>query len=161
MYLSRTSKICDISLFSIPVYVCTISDAIFLINCYGLTMIVASTGVLLSSSVYDLSLPVCDLLELLLKSWINLTNRILSRSQSVGMTRVKFLSCLLLAKARGMQKDNFCLFQSSVPLIYVTHCALSNLRQKQCSQWDWTYGTFCNFDAEWVTGQKLGLRYML
>jgi len=51
MYLSHTSKICNISLFSIPAYVCTISDAIFLINRYGLTVIMASTGVLLSSSV--------------------------------------------------------------------------------------------------------------
>jgi len=43
---------------------------------------------------------------------------------------VKFFSCLSLANARDMHKDNFQLFLNSVPIIYISCYVLFYLQQK-------------------------------
>jgi len=45
-----------------------------------------------------------------------MTNKMLYRLWSVRMTGEKFFSCLSVAEAEGMQKDNFCLFLNGVHL---------------------------------------------
>jgi hypothetical protein len=63
---------------------------------------------------------------------MNSTNRTLSAGimDQIGMTTVNFLSYLSLAKANGMQKDNFRLFLAHVPLFYITHFLLFYQEQK-------------------------------
>jgi len=52
----------------------------------------------------------------------------------IGMTTLKFLICLPLSKAKGMQKDNFRLFLIHGPVFYIAHFVLFYLEQKlQCS----------------------------
>jgi len=68
----------------------------------------------------------------------------------IRMTTLKFLSCLPLAKAKGMQKDNLRLFLTHVPVSYITHFVLFYLEQKRIKfpvtshLWDTLYNT-CNF----------------
>lgn len=81
-----------------------------------------------------------------LKSRTNSTNRTLSAGimDRIGMTTLKFLSCLPLTKAKGTEKDNFRLFLTLVPVFYITHFVLFYLEQKrQCSLWHRIYGTLC------------------
>jgi hypothetical protein len=71
----------------------------------------------------------------LLKSRMNSTNRTLSAGimDQIGMATVNFLRYLSLAKAKGMQKDNFRLFLTYkyVPLFYITHFQLFYQEQKR------------------------------
>jgi hypothetical protein len=81
----------------------------------------------------------------LLKRRIISYNRTLSRS--VKLTKVKFFSCVSLAKTTGAQVDNFCLFLSNVPVIHITHHMLLYLRQRHsCSLLEQTYGTFVKLE---------------
>ena len=117
----------------------TISDAIFFTH-RGPPAILASriTTILLSPSFEILRRPAHDFSVAffsILKSLINSTNRMFSRSWSTVMTTLKFISCTSLAKARGVQVDNFRLSLNSVLHMWVSYYVLFFLQKekKRCS----------------------------
>lgn len=61
----------------------------------------------------------------------------------IGMTAVNFLSYLSLAKAKGMQKDNFRLFLTHVSLYYITRFLLFYQEQPDNVPSYIAYGTLC------------------
>ena len=84
----------------------------------------ASTTVLYSASLEVLGRPVLVCLKPSRSPEIsNSANRTLSKSWSVTM---KFFSCLSLARATRMQKDNIHPIFNSVLLIYITVLATQN-----------------------------------
>jgi hypothetical protein len=109
----------------------TISDTILITNRFGITRcwqvqpycIRHHFFFFLSLEVLGRPVLVCLKPSLLPKYRINSTHRTLTKCWSVT---AKFFSCLSLARATRMQKDNICPLLNSVLLIYTTVLATQN-----------------------------------